>query len=58
MEFEKITDAIRECPVSYLPALLKECVQTCIIKRVFVSGGILSFVARIIKESGERKEKA
>ncbi len=52
MTYEEIEKAIKDAPVTYLPALLRACVEESIKKRVFVEGGLLRFVTAVQYKNG------
>lgn len=50
MSYDQITEAIKEAPQTWLPALLKTVVDACLDRKVFVDGGIERYVAKAIEK--------
>ena len=55
MDYEELVNAIKECPVTYLPALLIKVIETCYERRVFMPGGASKMANRVEERMGKRE---
>jgi len=49
ISYEDLVDEIKERPITQLPALLIVITEQCLLKKVFVDGGLLQTVSTVVK---------
>ena len=56
ISYSKIVEAIHDCPVTFIPGIMREVIERSIDENIFAEGGMQKFIDTVVKEYTGVKE--